>query len=98
MDRSLVSCPWSRTPAQDGDQPIKGEEEGLRTQELKCISKTEAKKSGNSTHLRIQRWRLEAELMDVSVKWSFNLIPHSWELKVVLSLLIGDDFRVAWWS
>lgn len=37
MDRSLVSCPWSRTPAQDGDQPIKGEEEGLRTQELKCI-------------------------------------------------------------
>lgn len=49
-------------------------------------------------HLRIQRWRLEAELMDVSIKWSFNLIPHSRELQVVLSLLIGDDFRVAWWS
>ncbi len=45
VDRSLVSCPWSRTPAQDGDQPIKGEEQGLRTQELKCVSKTEATKS-----------------------------------------------------
>lgn len=62
------------------------------------MSKIQTTRSGNSMYLRIQGRRLEAELMDVSIKWSFNLISHSWELQVVLSLLIADNFRVAWWS
>lgn len=77
---------------------LKGEGQVFRIQELKCISKIQISRSRNSTHLGIQGRRLEAELMNVSVKWSFNLISHSWELRVVLSLLISDDFRVAWWS
>lgn len=50
------------------------------------------------TYLRVQRWRLEAELVNVGKKRSFQLLASCWHIQPALPLLFSDNFCIAWRS
>lgn len=49
-------------------------------------------------YLRIQRWRLEAELVNVGEKRSIQLLAGCWHIQTALPLLFRHNFCIAWGS
>lgn len=49
-------------------------------------------------HLRVQRRRLEAELVDVGEERSVQLLAGSWNIQTALPLLFCYNFCIAWRS
>lgn len=49
-------------------------------------------------YLRVQRWRLEAELMNVGKKRSVQLLADCWHIQTALPVLFSHYFCIAWGS
>lgn len=51
-----------------------------------------------AAHLRVQRWGLEAELVDVGEERSVQLLAGGWHVQTALPLLLRHNFCIAWRS
>lgn len=54
--------------------------------------------SSLAAYLRVQRWRLEAELVNVREERSVQLLASRWHVQGALPLLFGHNFCIAWRS
>lgn len=96
MDRHQVCAPPCGWHDLDSDQPrVKWGREGGKKRHYSHYIKCDMfSQSFICPYLRIQRWWLEAELVNVGKERPVQLLAGSRRVKAALSLLFGHDFRV----